>query len=471
MKILLIDPPPRVRTASNIRILGSLGQYKGDFCWPPLDLTIIAGLLRKNKIDSEIFDANVNRSSLDNVKKKVKHTNADVVIFLTSTSTIYGDLSVARAAKEVSEDIVTVAIGTHVAVLAEETLKMCEDLDIVVSDPEPELPILSLVLNDLDPRRSEGVCYRNGGSFKRNPSRKLMNLDELGIPAHDKLNLNLYSDPLMKRKPMALTYTSRGCRWGKCMYCCNPFFYQPLRFRSISTVIKELKWLNELGVKEIKWFDPELNHELKYTYELCDRMIKEGIDLTWSADVRADMLPIELLEKMKEAGCHTLLIGVESGDPSILSAIPKGITRAQAKEAVKNIKRVGISVITHFMLGLPGETKETMMRTLEFAKELDPDATTFGIATPHPGTAFYDFIEKNGFFVTKDFSKFDTCLPPVYNYPQLTSDQIFKFMRCAYRSFYFRPTYILKRLLKIKSLVEFENEIKNFLYLFKRYWF
>lgn len=468
MKVLLIEPP-RILKNANIRILGSVGQYKGDYCWPPLDLTIIAGLLRKNRIDSDILDANAAGLSFKDVKNKIKKVSPDIVIFSTSTSTISKDVGVARVAKGVSKKIITVAIGTHVAALPEETLKSCKELDMIVWNPEPEMSILNLLINNLNPHKVSGVCYRRGRSFVKNSYKKHMNLDDFGIPAHDKVDAGLYSDPLMIRKPMALTYTSRGCRWGKCIYCCNPYFYKPIRFRSISLVIKELKWLNELGIKEVKWFDPEFNNNLKHTSKLCDKIIKENIDITWSADMRVDLLPMKLLKKMKKAGCHTILIGIESGDPTILKNIHKGITLEQARKAVRKIRKAGMRVITHFLLGSPGETKKTMMKTLEFAKELNPDATTFGIVVPHPGTEFHDFIEKGSYFITRNYNKFDTSSPPVYNYPQLSSKEIYNFMRYAYRNFYFRPSYITKRILRVRSMTEFQNGIANFQNLIRRF--
>lgn len=467
MKILLVEPP-RVLTNANIRILGSVGQYKGEYCWPPLDLTIIAGLLRKHGLDADIRDYNATRGTFEDLRKEMQDMHPDVVIFTTSTSTISSDLNVANIVKDVSPKTVTVAIGTHVAAKPDETMGACQHLDMIILNPEPEMSVLGLIKGNLKPGKVEGLCYRSDKKLVKSPYKKIVNLDEFGTPAHDKIDANLYSDPLMVRRPMALTYASRGCRWGKCIYCCNPYFYGPMRFRSIPNVIEELKWLVKLGIKEIKWFDPEFNNNIKYTEELCDRIIKEGIDITWAADMRVDIMPIELLEKMKKAGCHTILIGVESGDPEILNTIKKGITLDMVREAVKKIRKVGMNVITHFLVGLPGDTEESMRKTLNFAKELNPDATTFGIVVPHPGTEFTDIIEQGGCFITRDYNKYDTSSPPVYDYPNLSSQEIYEFMRYAYRSFYFRPTYILRKFLKVRSMTELRNGVANFRNLISR---
>lgn len=470
MKILLVEPP-RVLGNANIRILGSVGQYKGNFCWPPLDLTIIAGLLRKNGIESDILDANASMIKIGDVKSKIKAASPDLVLFSTSTSTIGKDVNVAKVAKKVSNDITTVAIGAHIAAEPRETMKSCKELDMLVADPEPEMSVLRLIQKELRPQSVPGMFYRRGKSFVRNRSKKHMNLDDFGIPAHDKVDAKLYSDPLMVRKPMALTYSSRGCRWGRCIYCCNPYFYQPVRFRSIPLITEELKWLNEMGIHEIKWFDPEFNNNLKHTFDLCKSIIRNKIDISWAADMRVDIMSPKILNTMKKAGCHTILIGVESGDEKMLKTIKKGITLDMARRASKMIRKSNLRLITHFMLGLPGETKETMQKTLDFAKDLDPDATTFGIAVPHPGTEFTKFIEDGNYFTTKDYNKYDTSSPPVFNYPQLSSDEIYDFMKYAYREFYFRPGYIARRAMRVKSFTEFKTGLINFKSLLKKYMF
>lgn len=444
MKVLLIEPPPIKERV--LRILGSFGKTKADYIWPPLDLMIISGMLKRYDIESKILDANALNLSLNKVKEEIKKYDPDKVVFTTSTSTIINDIKIARITKEVSKEIETVAIGTHAFVTHEELIKN-KTLDFVSEYPESESWLLRLLTGQ----------------------NRIKNLEDFGFPAHDELDLKLYRDPLQKRHPFTITFGSRGCWWSKCIYCSCPAFFEPLRKRKIENIIKELKWIVKLGIKEIKWFDAELNCDIDWLNKLCEEMIKNKIDLTWSGNARVDNLPAETLKLMKRAGCHTLHIGVESGDQKILDNIKKGITIEQVKEAVKNIKEVKLNVVTYFMLGLPGETLETMKKTLNLAKGLDPDATTFSVATPHPGTIFYDWLEKNKMFITKNYNNFDPSLPPVFNLKNLTSTEIYEFMRYSYRNFYFRPRYILRKLLKTRRLVEIKNGILNFLLLLRRY--
>jgi radical SAM superfamily enzyme YgiQ (UPF0313 family) len=470
MKYLLIEPP-RVDEYGNLRIMGSIGTYKAKMAWPPLDMMIIAGYLHKNGFDATILDANALNINLEETEKFIKKESPDIVIFTTSTSTIFSDLKIADVTKKVNNDIKTVAIGTHVSAVPVETLNSNKNLDVVVMDSEPEKAVLSLIKNNLDFRKTSGIFYRKNKNtiIKNKPSIKVMNLDEFGFPSHDKIDLSLYNDPFQKRKPFSITYASRGCWHGKCIYCSCPFFFQPARMRSIENIISELEWIEDLGIKEIKWFDAEFNNFPNKTNEVLDKIIKKKIDITWSALARIDNLPMETIKKMKAAGCHTLHVGIESANECVLRNIRKNISLEQAKKTVKNIKSVGMNVVTYFILGLPGETRETMQQTLNFAKDLDPDATTFSIATPHPKTLFYLWLKKNNLLKSEDYSNFNPSMPPVYDLPNLKGEEIYKFMIYAQKSFYFRPSFILKRLVKIRSFREFINDVKTFNMLMRRY--
>ena len=186
-------------------------------------------------------------------------------------------------------------------------------------------------------------------------------------------------------------------------------------------------------------------------------MIKAKLDLTWMTNVRADRLNQEILEKMKMAGCHTLAIGLETASSEILKNVGKNITPEKARDAVSMAKKIGLRTIVYFILGLPGETKETLQKTIDFAKSVGSDFVTMGVAQPLPGTKFYNDLKKNGLLLTDDWSKYDPIKPPVYQYPDLTSKEIFLAARKGYRQFYLKPSYILKRISQIRSFKELKD--------------
>lgn len=466
MEVLLVEPPA-VTNMGSLRVLGSIGTFKADMAWPPLDLMIISGLLKEHKIPSTIYDANTLRATFTDLSKKVQEEDPKMVVFTTSTTSIMHDAGVAKAVKEVSEDILTVAIGTHVMALPEETLKEYPYIDVCVYG-EPELPVLDIIKEGYKLENIKGIAYRKGSDIiKTTPHTLCHNMDDFGFPSHDNIPLELYRDPLMRKSPMTITYGQRGCI-NRCTYCCSTF-YGPLRHRSIDHLIRELKWIEELGIKEIRFFDMGFTNNLGWAEKLLDKMKVEGIKLTWNCNARSDRLPDELLVKMKEAGCHAISIGGESGDPAILKNVKKNVTPELIKSAVERTRRAGISPMVYFMMGLPGETRETAQRTINFAKEIDPDIITFGVATPHPGTEFHNYVKENKYFKNYDWSQYDPNKKPVFSYPEFSADEIYETMKHGYQSFYLRPSYVLRRMVRMRTPLDVKNNFRNFIGFLRRY--
>ncbi len=466
MEVLLVEPPA-VTDMGSLRVLGSIGTFKADMAWPPLDLMIISGLLEKYKISSTIYDANTLRTTFKDLSEKIKEEDPKIVVFTTSTTSIMHDIEVAKVVKEVSGDILTVAIGTHVMALPEETLRESPHLDVCVYS-EPELPVLDIVKEGYKLEKANGIAYRKGDDIvKTSPHTLCHNMDDFGFPSHNKIPLELYRDPLMRKSPMTITYGQRGCI-NRCTYCCSTF-YGPIRHRTIDHLISELKWIEELGIKEIRWFDMGFTNNLGWAEKLLDRMKAEKIDLTWNCNARSDRLPDELLAKMKEAGCHAISIGGESGDPTILKNVKKNVTPEVIKGAVERTRKAGISPMVYFMVGLPGETRETAQHTINFAKEINPDIVTFGVATPHPGTEFYNYVKENKHFENYDWSQYDPNKKPVFGYPDFSSDEIYETMKHGYQSFYLRPSYVFKRMIGMHTPLDVKNNFRNFVGFLRRY--
>lgn len=465
MEILLIEPPPMGKFG-NLRIHGCIGTSKTEIIWPPLDLMMIAGYLRKIGIDSTVFDAHTLRSTDEEIRDLIKKERPCMLVFNTSLTTVYNDMKLAEIAKSVSGSILTVAHGANLKALPEETLRENPFLDVAIySDPEPVVGDLAKA--NYNPVNIKGLCYRDNGVIKRNEPYPFMDLDEFGFPTHDKITIELYRDPLAKRRPMTIVMAQRGCI-NACTYCMATL-YGKWRKRSVSHVIEELKWIVGLGFKEAMFFDCGLTNDLKWANELLDKMIENKIDLTWWCTARSDRLNSDILKKMKSAGCHSVGVGVESADPTIIRNVRKNIDHKEMKNVVSEVKKIGLNIVAYFMLGLPGETHKTIEKTLNFAKKLGTDMVTFGIATPHPGTGFYRYVEENNYLTTKDWSKYDPNLKPVYNYPQLSADEIYNASMKAYRSFYLRPSYMANRFLKIRSFLQIRNTFQNFLAFMRRY--
>ena len=467
----LIVEPPAISEFGCQRAMGGFGSNKADFAWPPLDLMMISGCLEHYGFPTAIYDFNNTRMTLEDVRQTIEKEKPKMVVFSTSTPTLHHDLKIADIAKEVSKDILTVAIGTHIMALPIETLTSAPNLDVAVYN-EPEWVILNLVKNNYQPTKVKGICYREGEEIKKNPSQaNIQNLELLGFPSHDKIPIQIYHDSTVKRHPLTQIMGSRGCP-GQCIFCCCPFFWGEYRFRSVPHIIQELKWIQQLGYKEVFWNDSRLTSNVKWAHELMDKMIENKIELTWSTTDHVTSgigRDLELLKKMKKAGCHQLRLGLESANPQILKTIKKGITPDLVRRTCAIIKKAGMEVVLFTLIGLPGETKKTIAETIDFVKSIDVDYVTMGIAQPRPGTPFDDYLVKNGYLKTRDWNKYDPTFPPVYDYPNLSSEEMFQAHFDGLRSFYLRPSYIMKRALKIRSLSDFRKNFNGFLGFAARY--
>lgn len=471
MKILLLEPPA-VSKFGNQRIFGGNGSNKSDFRKPPLDLMMISGYLKKEGFDNTLIDANSSRRTIDDVKKVFRKSQPDVVFFSTSTCTIYKDLLVAKVAKEINPSVVTVAIGTHVMALPQETFRESEDLDVIIYSGEWEQTSLNIVKNILNLAYARGIYFRksSGEIIKTETQPPIEDLDSLGFPSHDMLEKEIYRDPTTKRFPKTMVMGQKACI-NNCSFCCQPAFFgaPTVRRRSVDHFSEELKWVKQLGFNEVMFNDATLTSDFEWATALFEGMIRNKIDLTWNCSTRADRVNLEIMKLMKKAGCHTIAIGMESVDPVVLKNIRKGITGEKIREAISIVKKCRMDTIVFCVVGFPGETRESIVKTISFLKTLDTTFITLGIAVPAPGTDFYRYVEKNNYLLTKDWSQYDPMKRPVFSYPWLSADEIAYYSAHGLKQFYLRPAYILDRMLSIRNFSEAASYSKNFVGFLKRY--
>ena len=249
---------------------------------------------------------------------------------------------------------------------------------------EPEYIIKDLVEKKIEGGESwkgiEGIGFREGEKVILNDYYPFIeNLDELPFLDVAMLPEGIdYFNPLIKRMPYITMITSRGCP-GKCTFCTAPSFYGPkYRCRSVESIIEELKYFKSQGYREIYFRDETFTVNKKRILELCKRMMEERLYLTWLCNARVGMINKEMMDTMKEAGCHLIKFGVESGVQKILDNVNKGIRIKSIKETFIWAKEVGMDTHAHIMLGMPGETLETIRDTINFTKEIEPTTVTFG---------------------------------------------------------------------------------------------
>ena len=275
--------------------------------------------------------------------------------------------------------------------------------------------------------KARGIYYRNRSReiVKTEDQPPLTDIDVLGFPSHDKLEKEIYRDPVTKRFPKTMVMGQKACI-NNCSFCCQPaFFGAPLiRKRSVEHFLEELEWVQKLGFREVMFNDATITADMEWAARLFEGMVSKGIDLTWNCSTRADRVNGEILGLMKRAGCHTIAIGMESTDPGVLKNIRKNITPEQIRNAVSLIRKSGMDSIVFCVIGFPGETRESIETTVDFLKTLDTTYITLGLAVPAPGTDFYRYVDQNGYLLTKDWSRYDPLQKPVFSYPALSAEEM-----------------------------------------------
>jgi radical SAM superfamily enzyme YgiQ (UPF0313 family) len=420
---------------------------------PPLGLAWMAAVLERQGHHVHILDAHAERVNIDRFPDRLRELGQFNIIGITATTALINNaLEIARMAKAQQPASKVVLGGVHPTVLPEEVLAE-KAVDLVVRG-EGENTILDIA-SEKPFTEIDGISFRIDRQVQHNPERALIkNLDTIGMPAWHLLPMDKYypAAGTSKRLPAISMLTTRGCP-GRCTFCYR-IFGQRLRVRSGRKIAEEVKYLQDnYGIREICFYDDTFTVHKKEVYAFCQGLDELGVDITWSCFSRVDTVNEDLLATMKECGCHQIMYGIESASPAILKNIGKRTESVKAEEAVRITRKVGIDVRAAFMLGNPGETKETLEETLTYAIKLNPEIAIFNITTPFPGTEMFDWAKANGYLTTTDWEDYDLA-NPVMELPTISSEQIQQFYQKAYRKFFLRPSYLAMRIAKIRSVVD-----------------
>jgi radical SAM superfamily enzyme YgiQ (UPF0313 family) len=426
----------------------------------PLGLLYVAAYAEERGRSVQVMDVNAEHLQLEDIERFVREHRPRWMGFTSVTAQIASTHHIAAMVKRVSPESRVVIGGAHATAMSGEVLED-PNIDYVIRG-EGEESFFALV--DGQPLESiGGLSYRDGAALQpviHNPmAAPIENLDLLPTPAYHLIKFDLYKPAVgaYRRLPAINMTMTRGCP-GKCIFCNSA--QTPLRTRSAEHVVDEIQRLQaRYGIREVSFYDDTLTIFKRAVARMCDLIVERGIDLTWSCFARTDCVSSSLLKKMKGAGCHQILFGIESADPEILRNIRKPIDMEQTRRAVRMVQEVGIEVRAAFMLGNPGETVESMRRTIDFAKALDPDIAVFNITTPYPGTQMFEWARANGYLRTLDWSDYDLA-NSVVELPTVSAADINRMYEAAYREFFFRPAYLLRRLLRIRSLEDLRMHLR-----------
>lgn len=448
MQVLLINPPWQ-RKEQDVR-----KKLKVESCLPSLGLGYIAAMLEKNGIFVSILDATaegIELSNLGNCLKNFKN-HPDFIGITATTTEINIALEVARVCKEVLAKSKIVLGGVHPTVMPEETLAN-ENVDFVIRG-EGEHSFIELVRGD-NQENILGLSYKVNGRQVHNPAReRIKDLDSLPFPAFHLMPMKKYHPPLglYKRLPAVNIITARGCP-NRCTYCATHTIWgDKMYYRSVENIIEEIKYLvTEFCIKEISISDDTFTISKERVMQFCDKLLSKDIDLTWSCNSRVEKIDEEALRLMKKSGCHHICYGIESADEGILKNINKNISLNKARELIKLTKKAGITCRASFMFGNPGETSETMKKTLDFAISTNPDFAVFNVTTPYPGTPMYKWAKDNGYLMDENWETYHGSKVHM-QLPTIAPEKVEKFQQFAFKKFYFRLRYILSRIIKIRTI-------------------
>ncbi|MCE7988501.1 MAG: radical SAM protein [Caldilinea sp. CFX5] len=475
--VLLVNPP----TPDGgiwIRSQHRVGRRsRENMIWPQVSLAQLAAIL-KPEYTVEIIDANALRMGWPEFEKLLEEKRPKYYLTQVTAPTLKNDMYGVFLAKALGAK--TMAFGTHVTPMTLETMRPFPALDFVLRG-EPEATIRELLdrlegkqpsnpkvakivaatsqlqtrrigvdlVSDQFPVAPEqapyatilGLAWRNeGGAIIINPDRPFIpSLDDLPIPHHEMLPLDKQRMPMMKG---AFTFivTSRGCPAG-CKYCIKHVSYQnSVRVRSAENMCDEIEYLNKLGIYNIHMYADLFTVNREHVMSFCEELIRRNIKIKWTCNSRVDYVDEEMLTLMGKAGCWLISWGIESANEQVLKLARKGYKKEQAFKALKWAKAAGIKNWGYFIIGLPGETEESILETIAYAKELPLDIALFHVAAPYPGTPFfYEVVENNWFRPGTKWEEVDMDKSTVLDYENLTAEQLQYWQKRATREWSLRP--------------------------------
>lgn len=441
MTDVLIVNPPSPDGHIYIRDMCRWGRKSREkMIWPQSSLAYLAAMVPED-MTVRIIDAIAEEMSPEDFKKEIETEKPKFYVSYVTGTTFAMDAKGIQWAK--AAGATTIAVGTHVSAVPQNTIELIPELDFVIRH-EPEMSfkdIIDYTLANRPPQDIKGVVFRGeDGQPVLSPDRPLMeSLDELPIPKQHLLPLDKYKMPFLGKR-YVWVLTNRGCPY-RCTYCFEGVVWgKSVRYRSAESIYEELEYLAAHNVRNVLFLADLFTYDKEGVNKLCDLIIERGLKIRWTCNSRVDTIDEDQLIKMKKAGCWLVAFGVESGSQKVLDNVKKDAKVETAAETIRMCHKHGVKTWAYFIIGLPGENKQTVRETIDFAKSVPLDIALFHVAMPYAGTEFYFQSVANGWLNTTDWKHFDMNDSAVVEYDDFTSAEILKATKQAFREFYFRPS-------------------------------
>jgi radical SAM superfamily enzyme YgiQ (UPF0313 family) len=456
MRILLIHPP--VKKLQHRMSPNSWTERLGTY--PPLGLMYLAAHLEARGHTVSILDLVLTGMDRRQLTNRLRSFAPDITGITCLTFNVLAALRIAETVKAACPHTITVVGGPHPTLYPRETAKQPGVDYVALGDGERSLTELAR-----DPRSGASVpglvSRETDSDIDLRKRIESVDRESIPFPARHLIDGRAYRSIVSKRLPMTSMVTGAGCPF-RCLFCSVPQRQNPYS-RSVEHVIQEMRHCQRSGYREIMFFDDIFTLNRDRTLELC-RLIRENdIDVAWDCRTRVDCVDSEMLLEMKRSGCYRVQYGLESGSPTVLETLNKRFTLEQARRAVSDTRTAGISPSASFIIGNPGETASDIERTIEFALQSDPDFVQFTICTPFPSSPLYDRGLQTGFYPDDYWRQFaerpTESFVPQYWSEVFTPHQLRIWQNRAFRRFYYRPGYILRQMMSVRSPSEAGRKI------------
>ena len=457
VKVALVYPPyGPVRNEPGIK---TVKENYGIF--PSLSLLYVAGILESAGCEVLFIDAHAEELTLEQTVDRVKKFGPDYVGYTITTYLFFQTMAWIKAIRDAT-NVPTIVGGVHLSIYPRETLGYDEVDYAVTGEAERSLPeMLEALTTGSDLAAVRGIAYRKqDGEVIVTPRMPDCDVDASPFPARHLLDNSLYYSFISKYKNFSCFITSRGCPY-KCIFCEQGS--KPFRARSPQNVVDELELCHhEYGIREFDFFDSSFTIRKERVIAICDEIKRRKLDIIWAARTRVDCITDDVLKAMRSAGCTRIYYGIESGNREILATLKKSTSLEMYHDVIKRTRAHGIHTFGYFMVGNPFETEATIRQTIRLALSLDLDYAQFSKVTPMPATEMYTLLLKEtgrDYWREHIVSGIDDDIPrPLCD---MTDEEIQRWTHLAYLRFYYRPKYMLKAAMRLKSSEEFKRSAET----------
>ncbi len=435
--------------------------------WQPLTLCVLKPWLKQEiNIEGRVRDATANCMTMRQVIDEVKRYSPDMVVINTAVPSITReDLDTAAYIKKESPDIFVVMIGIPATVMTDVIFKdpRGEFIDACVHHEceQPLADLIKAINSGKDWKKNNGIAFKKGENIVYRPTYPAFDINRLPFADFTDLPLDQYTLPFTRERVFMIE-NSRGCN-NSCTFCVGKEYYtRNFRFRNPKQVVDELEYqMQAVKAKAFLFWADSWMTGGKKAMETCDEILKRGLNIKFLCNARVDAASLELLQKMKKSGCMVLAYGVESCVQEILDNMAKGVKVEQISDAIKNANRAGVPNSSHVVVGLPGETWDTVKLTTERLIRFNPTYMNAYCPVPYPGTPLYELAERKKWLMTHDWTKYEE-LHAVMRNEDMTTHEIEQAKKWMTRKFYIRPRVVAR---EVKRAIIDEKSLARLYYL------